>query len=51
MDWPFFKEEEDFFEFLASAASIVSCFRGTEGHALDLCIQVKYIVAVLFLIQ
>ena len=40
MDWPFFKREEDFFEFLASAASIVSCFGRTEGHALDLCVKV-----------
>ena len=40
MDWPFFKSEEDFFEFLASAASIVSCFGRTEGHALDLCVKV-----------
>ena len=40
MDWPFFKIEEDFFEFLASAASIVSCFGRTEGHALDLCVKV-----------
>ncbi len=36
----FFKSEEDFFEFLASAASIVSCFGRTEGHTLDLCVKV-----------
>ena len=36
----FFKREEDFFEFLASAASIVSCFGRTEGHTLDLCVKV-----------
>ena len=34
------KRGEDFFEFLASAASIVSCFGRTEGHALDLCVKV-----------
>ena len=36
----FLKREEDFFEFLASAASIVSCFGRTEGHTLDLCVKV-----------
>ena len=34
------KERKIFFEFLASAASIVSCFGRTEGHALDLCVKV-----------